>query len=276
MSTACRIRVGGHLDAYWAGRLPGLVVEHRPDGTSTLTGRVLDQAGLHGVLAVLRDLGVPLLSVDTEAAVASDPLVGVQWPRATDRLTIRRAVAADAGATFAFRRRDEVARWLTALPDDAERYAASFATPERLATTLVVERGGRVVGDLMVRVEDAWAQAEVERGARGRQAELAWVLDPGWAGHGYATEAVRELLVLCFEDLALHRVVATCFAENVASWRLMERVGLRRELHARADALHRSGEWMDTYGYALTAAEWRRGSPTGSKPQVSRPVSGHV
>lgn len=55
-------------------------------------------------------------------------------------------------------------------------------------------------------------------------------------------------------------MTAICFAGNEASRRLMERVGMRRELHAEADALHRSGEWLDTYGYALLHSEWR-GAP---------------
>jgi RimJ/RimL family protein N-acetyltransferase len=79
------------------------------------------------------------------------------------------------------------------------------------------------------------------------------VLDPSATGRGYATEAVRELVRICFEELGLRRVVATCFAENEPSWRLMERVGMHRELHAVRDALHRSGEWCDTYRYALLA-----------------------
>ena len=54
-------------------------------------------------------------------------------------------------------------------------------------------------------------------------AELGWVLHPDYAGHGYATEAVRELLRLCFDELGLRRVTAGCFAANTASWRLMER-----------------------------------------------------
>ncbi len=90
------------------------------------------------------------------------------------------------------------------------------------------------------------------------QAELGWVLDPEHTGHGYATEAVRGLLRLCFDDLGLRRVTAVCFADNEASWRLMERVGMRRELHTVRDSLHRSGEWLDGLGYALLADEWRR------------------
>jgi RimJ/RimL family protein N-acetyltransferase len=87
------------------------------------------------------------------------------------------------------------------------------------------------------------------------QAELGWVLDPAHTGHGYETEALRELLRLCFDELDLRRVVAKCFSDNEASWRLMERLGMRRELHAVRASLHRSGEWLDVYGYAMLACE---------------------
>lgn len=57
------IRVQGRLDARWAGLLDGCTLRHDRDGTTVLTREVLDQAALHGVLQVLRDLGLPLLSV---------------------------------------------------------------------------------------------------------------------------------------------------------------------------------------------------------------------
>ena len=69
---------------------------------------------------------------------------------------------------------------------------------------------------------------------------------------------------LCFEDLGLRRVTATCFADNEASWRLMERAGMRRELYTVRDSLHRSGEWLDGMGYALLADEWRKAPAPGS------------
>ncbi|HET8982464.1 MAG TPA: GNAT family protein, partial [Pedococcus sp.] len=93
--------------------------------------------------------------------------------------------------------------------------------------------------------------------ARGVQAELGWALDPERQGCGYATEAVEALIRLCFEDLGLRRVTANCFADNETSWRLMERLGMRRELHTRRESLHRSGQWLDGLGYALLADEWR-------------------
>ena len=96
--------------------------------------------------------------------------------------------------------------------------------------------------------EDAWGQREVSEQARNAQAELGWVLDPSHTGNGYATEAVRELLRYCFQDLGVHRVTTNCFLDNDTSWRLMERVGMRREVHAVQESLHRSGRWKDTVG----------------------------
>ncbi len=57
------IRLKGHLDARWANRFEGLSLSYGSDGTTVLSGRVVDQAALHGVLRKVRDLGLPLLSV---------------------------------------------------------------------------------------------------------------------------------------------------------------------------------------------------------------------
>ena len=61
--TVYAITVQGHLDDHWAGWLGGLTLTHHDDGTSTLTGPVVDQAELHGVLAKLRDGGVTLVAL---------------------------------------------------------------------------------------------------------------------------------------------------------------------------------------------------------------------
>lgn len=57
------LRVSGHLDPHWSARFAGLTVAHDVDGTTTLTGAVVDQAELHGILTRVRDLGVTLISV---------------------------------------------------------------------------------------------------------------------------------------------------------------------------------------------------------------------
>jgi RimJ/RimL family protein N-acetyltransferase len=190
-------------------------------------------------------------------ASLSQDLSAVAWPVRTDRLTIRPATLDDADAAWQFRRLESVGRWMTAAPRDREGFVRKFAEPEQLSRTLLMEHDGVVIGDLYVAVGDAWAQTEVADRARGVQAEIGWVLAPEHEGHGFATEAVTELLRICFEDLGLRRVFAQCFADNVPSWRLMERVGMRREEHAVRESLHRSGEWLDGLRYALLADEWR-------------------
>jgi RimJ/RimL family protein N-acetyltransferase len=182
----------------------------------------------------------------------------ISWPVRTERLSLRPGVPADVAATWQIRRLDAVSRWITSAPGSLEEYRRHFADPERLAKTLVIELHGEVIGDLMLAVEDAWSQSEVAAQARGVQAELGWCLAPRLGGSGYATEAVEALVGLCFASLGLRRVTASCFADNTASWRLMERVGMRRESHTVRESLHRSEGWLDGFGYALLADEWTR------------------
>ena len=184
-------------------------------------------------------------------------LSAVSWPNYTARLTIRPAIPADADGTWRFRCLPGVDQWLSSRSTTLDEYRTKFTDPDRLSKMLVVELDGAVIGDLMVAVKDAWAQSEVQDQARGVQAELGWCLDPAHHGHGYGTEAVAELLRISIADLGLRRVTASCFADNTASWRLMERLHLRREQHTMRESLHRSGQWLDGYGYALLADEWQ-------------------
>jgi len=176
------------------------------------------------------------------------------WPVRTARLTLRRAVADDADAVLTYRGLPPVTDWIGAPPDN---FHERFAAPERLGALLIVERAGAVIGDLMVKIEDVWAPPRLASRAAGVQAELGWVLRPEETGKGYATEAVEAVLRICFDGLGLRRVTATCFAANTASYRLMERVGMRREATTVKGALHPAGEWRDGFTYALLADEWR-------------------
>jgi RimJ/RimL family protein N-acetyltransferase len=171
-------------------------------------------------------------------------------------LTIRRATTADLTAVWNYRRLPAAVEWMTRGYPDRAAFDEHFGAAESLAKTLVVERDGQLIGDLMLQLEDGWAQGEVSAAAVGVQAELGWCLNPQQQGLGYAGEAVRELIRFCFDDLRLRRVVAYCFADNRPSWQLMEKVGLRREMHTVRDSLHRDKGWLDGYGYALLADEW--------------------
>ena len=186
-------------------------------------------------------------------------LTDLSWPRRTERLLLRPPVLDDMRAVHAYRADEETARWLGAVATSVEEVAARMLGGGH---GLVVERDGVVVGDLMLRVEDGWAQREVVEQARGAQAELGWVVAPAHRGQGYAVEAVRELVAVALE-LGVRRVVAHCFADNHASRRVMERVGLRLEGHFRAESLHRDGTWRDSLSYALLAEE-RDGEATAA------------
>ncbi|HEX2991296.1 MAG TPA: hypothetical protein VHO49_11500 [Anaerolineales bacterium] len=59
-----RIRISGHLGPQWAEWFEGLAITLEDDGSTLLSGPVIDQAALHGILKKIRDLGMPLLSVD--------------------------------------------------------------------------------------------------------------------------------------------------------------------------------------------------------------------
>jgi hypothetical protein len=68
-----QIRINGHLDVAWSDWFDGLVISQRVDGTTTLTGLIVDQAELFGLLGRLRDLGATLLLVER---IPEDDLAG--------------------------------------------------------------------------------------------------------------------------------------------------------------------------------------------------------
>ncbi|MCI0625150.1 MAG: GNAT family N-acetyltransferase [Acidobacteria bacterium] len=88
-----------------------------------------------------------------------------------------------------------------------------------------------------------------------RQAEIGFSLSRPYQGQGYAAEAVMRMLDYLFGELGLHRVTATCDAENHASAKLLERVGMRREGHF-IENIWFKGAWGSEYSYALLHSEW--------------------
>jgi hypothetical protein len=68
------VRIRGHLDPMWSAWFDDLAIAQQADGTTTLTGPVIDQAALFGLLARLRDLGATLLAIEPFAD--DDPPAG--------------------------------------------------------------------------------------------------------------------------------------------------------------------------------------------------------
>jgi RimJ/RimL family protein N-acetyltransferase len=88
-----------------------------------------------------------------------------------------------------------------------------------------------------------------------RTADFGYIFNRRYWNNGYATEGIRALLHLAFSSLNLHRVSATCDVRNHASYRVMEKLGMRREARFKKDVLQK-GECRDSYLYAVLAEEW--------------------
>jgi hypothetical protein len=71
-----QIRVQGHLGRQWAERFDELSITLEDNGITLLTGPVVDQAALYGILRKIRDLGIALLSVNSVDAGPQDPSEG--------------------------------------------------------------------------------------------------------------------------------------------------------------------------------------------------------
>ncbi|MGZ6316619.1 MAG: hypothetical protein ACXWNQ_05110 [Anaerolineales bacterium] len=68
-----QIRLKGHLGSQWTDWFEGLVITLEEDGDTLLTGPVVDQAALHGLLKKVRDLGIPVVSVNQVQFNETDP-----------------------------------------------------------------------------------------------------------------------------------------------------------------------------------------------------------
>ena len=74
--TIYQIRIKGHLDCQWTDWFEGLTVTREDNGDTLLTGPVIDQSALHGLLKKVRDLGMPLVSVNQVDYEEGDPEKG--------------------------------------------------------------------------------------------------------------------------------------------------------------------------------------------------------
>lgn len=171
----------------------------------------------------------------------------------TPRLILREWREEDFAFSYALATDPEVMRYASREPVDAE--AVRRLLGRRIATTMMQPRThfglavtlaetGEVIGRCGLYLTDdprvAWISYELQRDQ--------------W-GHGYMPEAVTALLRLGFEELQLHRVYAECHPDNRASYRLMEKVGMRREGYLRASHWEHD-EWWDVLLYAILEQDW--------------------
>lgn len=91
--------------------------------------------------------------------------------------------------------------------------------------------------------------------------ELGYVFNPTYYGQGYATEACKGILKFAFEQRGAHRIIAKCNPQNASSWRLLERLSMRREGHFKKPAFFKKTDdekpmWHDAYQYSILDEEF--------------------
>lgn len=175
-------------------------------------------------------------------------------PIGTEHLILRRFTQADAPDLAAFIAHASVQRAVPEMePTEAgiRRYIERQNSYQPFEQDKVFDLGAQTIEDnrlvgllTLIRKE-------------GGQGAMGWALGVDYRGQGYATEAARALLLYAFASLGLHRIEAEMSSANEPSWRLAERLGMRREGHLR-QATVQDGQWLDTFVYGILYDEWQK------------------
>lgn len=105
---------------------------------------------------------------------------------------------------------------------------------------ITLKTSGKLIGACGLRVHDNDSE----------QADIGYCYNRHFWGQGYATEVCRAVLAYGFKHLGLHRIVATCDLNNIASATVLRKSGMRQEGHFVEERKVR-GEWRDTLQFAV-------------------------
>jgi RimJ/RimL family protein N-acetyltransferase len=174
----------------------------------------------------------------------------------TERLRLREFVESDWHAVLAYQADPLYLRytpWTYRTEADVRQFVHWFIVwqeerPRKKFQFAITLRGQeRLIGNCGIRMRSPGAH----------EADIGYEFDSRYWGRGYATEAARAMLTFGFGTLGLHRIWAHCIAENVASARVLEKIGMRREGRLRENEWMK-GRWWDTLVYAILDYEWEK------------------
>jgi RimJ/RimL family protein N-acetyltransferase len=172
----------------------------------------------------------------------------------TERLLLRPFVQGDEEDVFAYARLEEWSRYhLPQIPypyarSDADEFIASMletSWEDEANWAIVIDE--RVVGGLTLSLRPPASRAE-----------LGYSLAPHQWNRGITTEAARAVLDYAFYVWGLDTVEARADARNVGSWRVMEKVGMRRTTLAAGTRADRTGALVDEVHYRIGRETWLR------------------
>ena len=173
----------------------------------------------------------------------------------TERLILRDFIKSDWEAVLAYQQDPLYLRyneWESRTADAVREFIQMFLDHQKqyprikFQFAITLRSTCQLIGNCGVRKETVDA----------REGDIGYELDPGHWGNGYATEAARAVVQFGFSELKLHRISAWCIADNTASARVLEKLGMRQEGRLR-DHQYFKGRWWDTLLYGILYDEWR-------------------
>jgi len=181
-----------------------------------------------------------------------------QWsqmlPLESPRLVLRGFTGGDVEPFLAYRKDPVVARWQGWNVLSLAEATAFIARQQEqgiaraglwLQIAITLKQSGQLIGDCALKIHTADT----------RQASIGITLSRAGQGQGFGTEALSMLLDYVFLRGGLHRVQADTDPENTPAWKLLERLGMRREAHCR-QSLWFKGHWANEFLYATLCPEW--------------------
>ena len=178
----------------------------------------------------------------------------VQLPIETERLLLRAHRMSDLDDLVRFHGDPEVVRYV---PWPVRDRAATEETLQvKLTQTELVAHGQWLVLAVELRSTGTVIGEVLLKWASDRQGEIGFAFGRDHHGRGYAAEAATAMLRLGFDDLGFHRITAVCVDDNVASARLLTRLGMRQEARLVDNVLFK-GAWATQLVFAMLEEEWR-------------------
>ena len=170
----------------------------------------------------------------------------------TDRLVLRDFAIEDWPAVLAYQRDPRYLRfypWADRSEADVRAFVQmqvdlqSEQPRRQFQLAIVLPDDGRLIGNCGIR----------RKPDNEREADIGYELAPEHWGRGYATEAAGAMVDFGWRELGLHRISAWCIADNVASARVLEKLGLRPEGRL-VENEHFKGRWWDTLLFGMVRA----------------------
>lgn len=177
----------------------------------------------------------------------------------TSRLTLRPFETADLEGVHGFFSSPETMKYMLRGPYRLEETQAWIDQARERVRQVPVK--DLELGALEKETSQLIGRGAIHLDDAGQEAMLGWIIHSAFGGRGYATELALALRDYAFQSLGVHRIYALCHPDNVPSWHIMEKIGMRKEGHfieKRMRVEHGVTQWNDELEYAMLRSEWER------------------